>query len=180
MNDFNIQAASLISGVTVHQIRAWERRYNAVRPSRMHNNFRSYTQDDITRLNLLGILTKHGIAISKIASLDITELQKQHELLATSPKIQDEDSFSKDSKERLGILLAFLYAKKIDILKHEITKLHTLNSVIEILIPLTKQIMQQASFHSDDSAKMLVGSVIEQINSILTQASTSRGELTGI
>ena len=175
MNDFNIQAASLISGVTVHQIRAWERRYNAVMPMRMDNNFRSYTQKDISRLNLLGVLSKRGIAISKIASLDTAELQRQHDLLVTSYKIQDDDSVTKDSKELLAFLLAFFKAKQLDILKHEVAKLQTLNSVIEVLIPLMRQTMKLSNLDSDNDAKMLVGNLIEQINKILTKTANLKG-----
>ena len=50
MNDFNIQAASMMSGVSVHQIRAWEKRYHALNPRRLGNNFRSYTHENIERL----------------------------------------------------------------------------------------------------------------------------------
>ena len=169
MNDFNIQAASLISGVSVHQIRAWERRYNAVRPRRLDNNFRSYTQEDITRLKLLGTLTKHGIAISKIAALDVAELQYQTDLLTPLENNRTEIQNGNDDKAQLGFLLSFLSAKKLDILKYEVTKFHTLNSIIEILIPLMKRVMVQSDLTSDDTQSLLA-TLIEQINKISTQA----------
>lgn len=170
MNDFNIQAASLISGVSVHQIRAWERRYNAVSPKRLDNNFRSYTQEDITRLKLLGMLTKNGIAISKIASLDVAELQYQNELLTPQENPRLELHKSSEDKVKLDFLLSFFNVKKMDILKYEVTKFETLNSITEILIPLIKRIILQSDFKNDDNQILLV-TLIEQINKISTQAS---------
>ena len=172
MNDFNIQAASLISGVTVHQIRAWERRYNAVRPKRLGNNFRSYTQENISRLKLLGILTRHGIAISKIAPLETFELQGQYDLLVANEKPRTDVSHYKENKEKLGFLMMFLSAKKIEILKHEVTKFETLSSVTEILIPIIKRLMSDSAF-KEQEYKDLLNTLIDQINRISNQASNN-------
>ncbi len=169
MNDFNIQAASLISGVSVHQIRAWERRYSAIMPKRLGNNFRSYTQEEITKLKLLAKLTKHGIAISKIAALDVVELQYQYDLLLSNESQQTDITKGNADKEKLAFLLSFLSAHKLDILKYEVTKLNTLNSIIEILIPLIKSVMLQSDFNNDEN-QILLATLIEQINKISTHA----------
>jgi DNA-binding transcriptional MerR regulator len=168
MNDFNIQAASLFSGVSVHNIRAWERRYNAVIPKRLYNNFRSYSQDDLARLKLLGILTKLGISISKISALKNHELREQIELLGHNEKFLQNEESTKETEEALNLLLVFLSNKKTDILKHELSKFQTCNSIIEILIPIGKKVNLQSSFNEEDK-QSIFEVLFEQINKIITK-----------
>lgn len=172
MNDYNIQAASLISGVTVHQIRVWEKRYQAVVPRRLGNNFRSYTKDDIKRLKLLGLLVKNGIAISRIATLHLDELHQQYESLGLSVRQPKIENHSDDNKNKLDFLMCFLNTNKIDILKHEVVKLQTLTSVTEVIIPLARKILLNPNL-KEDKTQELLSVLIEQINSISDQARTS-------
>ncbi len=62
------------SGVKSERVRAWERRYQAVTPSRTVGGHRLYTDLDIARLKLLNVATKHGHSISQIARLSLDEL----------------------------------------------------------------------------------------------------------
>lgn len=175
MNDFNIQAAALMSGVSAHQIRAWEARHKAVKPKRLKNNFRSYTQEDITRLKLLGALTKYGISISKICSLDTSELQRDYDQLALNEKPKVESNNEKDLNVRLRFLLVFLNTQKFDILKHEIAKLNSLSSINEVIIPIMKLVVRGPQFQTEE-AQNFVKSLIEQVNRILTQAYNQRSQ----
>jgi DNA-binding transcriptional MerR regulator len=172
MNDFNIQAASLISGVSQHQIRAWEKRYDAVTPRRLGNNFRSYSQENITRLKLLGYLTRCGIAISKIAKLSTSELQTQSEKLRFEEKSQVGVEVINDGKEKLEFLLVFLSSKKIDIIKHEISKFQTLSTVTQVLIPLMKKIMHSSDFKDVEEQELLIN-IIENVKRISVQVATN-------
>lgn len=74
---YSIQLASKISGVGVHTIRAWEKRYQAVVPSRNQAGRREYSDTDIERLSLLSELCTLGHSIGKIASLPTDELKTQ-------------------------------------------------------------------------------------------------------
>ncbi len=53
MSDYNIQVASKLSGVGIHTLRAWEKRYQVVSPRRSDSGRRLYSQDDIVKLQLL-------------------------------------------------------------------------------------------------------------------------------
>lgn len=55
-------------------IRAWERRYQAVRPQRTAGRHRFYSDLDIERLTLLRKATEHGRSIGQIAALSREEL----------------------------------------------------------------------------------------------------------
>lgn len=67
---FSIGYVSLKTGLSTHVIRAWERRYQAIQPSRSASGRRRFSQSDIDRLNLLKRLSNQGHSISTIAGLD--------------------------------------------------------------------------------------------------------------
>jgi methanogenic corrinoid protein MtbC1 len=71
-----ISTVSKRSGVKSDLVRAWERRYQAVIPSRTAGGHRVYTDQDIARLKLLNQATGHGHSISRIAQLSLEELKK--------------------------------------------------------------------------------------------------------
>ena len=52
MQYFNIQIASQLSDVAAATIRAWEKRYTAVVPSRAENGHRLYSETDIEKLSM--------------------------------------------------------------------------------------------------------------------------------
>ena len=57
------------TGLSPHVLRAWERRYGVVSPSRRTGGGRLYSSADILRLRLLRRLTGAGHPIGEIASL---------------------------------------------------------------------------------------------------------------
>ena len=50
MGKYNIQIASKLSGVGTHTLRAWEKRYGAVVPTRNDSGRRLYSDEDIEKL----------------------------------------------------------------------------------------------------------------------------------
>jgi DNA-binding transcriptional MerR regulator/methylmalonyl-CoA mutase cobalamin-binding subunit len=83
MDDYNKNSAQYLigtvskrSGVKSDLVRAWERRYQAVTPTRTDGGHRVYTDQDIARLKLLNQATSHGHSISQIARFSLDELQR--------------------------------------------------------------------------------------------------------
>ncbi|RMH20057.1 MAG: MerR family transcriptional regulator [Gemmatimonadetes bacterium] len=68
-----IRAAALRTGLTPATLRAWERRYGAVRPARSEGGQRLYTDQDLERLTVLRELTERGRPIRMVASLGLDE-----------------------------------------------------------------------------------------------------------
>jgi DNA-binding transcriptional MerR regulator/methylmalonyl-CoA mutase cobalamin-binding subunit len=62
------------TGLSIHTIRAWERRYGAVNPSRTSGNQRLYSDEDIERLLLLKFAILSGRKIGQIAQLPADRL----------------------------------------------------------------------------------------------------------
>ena len=70
-----ISTVSKRSGVKSDLVRAWERRYQAVTPTRTAGGHRVYTDQDIARLKLLNQATSNGHSISQIAQFSLDDLK---------------------------------------------------------------------------------------------------------
>src|SRR5687767_3141050 len=86
---YAIRIAARRSGLTAATVRAWERRYGAVRPARSGTERRLYSDADIERLLRLRELTDRGHAIGRIAQLTTDALG---ELLAAERALEDRDA----------------------------------------------------------------------------------------
>jgi DNA-binding transcriptional MerR regulator/methylmalonyl-CoA mutase cobalamin-binding subunit len=73
---YPIKVVSQMTGLSVHVIRAWEKRYNVVEPDRTDTNRRLYSEEDIEKLKLLNDALHLGHHIGGIASLSLSELKK--------------------------------------------------------------------------------------------------------
>ena len=76
---YPVRLVALRTGLSPHVLRAWERRYGVVSPTRSDGGQRLYSDLDIERLLRLRRLTDRGHAIRRIASLHITELTRLDE-----------------------------------------------------------------------------------------------------
>jgi DNA-binding transcriptional MerR regulator/methylmalonyl-CoA mutase cobalamin-binding subunit len=83
-NKYPIKAVAQKTGLSVHVIRAWEKRYNAVVPNRTDTNRRLYSESDIEKLQILLKLTTQGHNIGGIANLSIDDLREMVDDQASS------------------------------------------------------------------------------------------------
>ena len=72
---YPIKVVSQMTGLSVHVIRAWEKRYNVVEPDRTDTNRRLYSEEDIEKLKLLNDALHLGHNIGGIANLSLSELK---------------------------------------------------------------------------------------------------------
>jgi len=71
----SIKTVSRQTGLSPHVIRAWEKRYQTIRPTRSEGRQRLYSASDIERLTWLRKATEAGFAIGTIAGLSTESLQ---------------------------------------------------------------------------------------------------------
>lgn len=64
------------TGLSQEVLRVWERRYDAVRPTRSEGGQRLYTDEDVNRLRLLRRVTHAGRSIGSVARLPLAELTR--------------------------------------------------------------------------------------------------------
>lgn len=76
MNTHGIKAVTVITGLSAHVLRVWEKRYSAVTPLRTETNRRVYTDDHIARLQCLCKLIENGYSIGQIAGLEDAKLEE--------------------------------------------------------------------------------------------------------
>lgn len=72
---YAIGAVARLTGVAVDTLRAWERRYGVVTPSRAGGR-RLYSEEDVRRLTLLRKAVEQGHAISQVAQLPVETLSQ--------------------------------------------------------------------------------------------------------
>ncbi len=90
---YSISAVAKASGLSVHTIRAWEKRYGATSPERTDTNRRKYNSDDIERFRLLRQATENGHSIGMIANLSNQELQSLTGSTKTESSPQNNEEF---------------------------------------------------------------------------------------
>ena len=71
---YRIGAVAAMTGVSVHALRAWERRYHTVAPERTPGGDRLYSDAEVARLHLIKQLLEYGHAISELAQRSADEL----------------------------------------------------------------------------------------------------------
>lgn len=72
----SIRAVAKRTGLSLHVIRVWEKRYQAVEPSRTATNRRLYSDAEIERLGLLRDITNSGHTIGNVAALPTEKLRE--------------------------------------------------------------------------------------------------------
>jgi DNA-binding transcriptional MerR regulator len=75
-NAIGIAAAAEQTGLSIHTLRVWERRYGFPRPSRGASGERLYAADEVHKLALLSRLSERGHRPGQIAARSIAELEQ--------------------------------------------------------------------------------------------------------
>src|SRR6476620_4370976 len=82
---YPVRLVAVRTGLSPHVLRAWERRYSAVTPTRTEGGQRLYSDLDVQRLLHLQRLTDRGHAIGRIAALPLDELARLDKAAERSP-----------------------------------------------------------------------------------------------
>lgn len=85
MKTYSIGAVARLTGLTVHNLRVWEKRHQAVATVRSGSGRRLYSEDALQRLLLLKKCVDQGMAIGQLAPLTDDELE---ETLATFTQVE--------------------------------------------------------------------------------------------
>lgn len=147
-NVYTIQLASKVSGVGIHTIRAWEKRYQAVTPKRGDTGRREYSETEVERLRLLCELCTLGHTIGQIAKLE-TEVLKEmlHSLGRVSEKTSVDQKLSPtvDLDQSVAGLLLALEGYKLDIISHEFNKLALVAGPRDMVLKVMRSLFREVS-----------------------------------
>lgn len=78
--NLSIGTVAKLTGISVHTLRAWEKRYQVVDVLRSETGRRLYSTDDVHRLRLLRKLTQSGHSIGNVARLADAQLEQMMDL----------------------------------------------------------------------------------------------------
>jgi DNA-binding transcriptional MerR regulator/methylmalonyl-CoA mutase cobalamin-binding subunit len=108
---YPVRLVALRTGLSPHVLRAWERRYGVVSPTRSGGGQRLYSDLDIERLLRLRRLTERGHAIGRIATLPLAELARMEDQSAGGT---DETDSWKGDAARAAVEAALGATRRLD------------------------------------------------------------------
>ncbi len=147
MDYFNIQIASNLTGVSIHTLRAWEKRYHTVTPTRSQSGHRLYSEKDIKKLKALNNLCSFGHNIGSIANKNLNELEDLLYKHGVHEKVKTSEyplkSRPEQAKKILNHLLLALENYRLDIISHELYNLKMTLSLRELALNIISPLMGQ-------------------------------------
>ncbi|MDQ2868397.1 MAG: MerR family transcriptional regulator [Verrucomicrobiota bacterium] len=136
-----INYVSRQTGLGIHAIRVWEKRYGAVKPARAANNRRLYSEKEVERLKLLRQATGAGHSIGQIARLSSADL---HRLLNESWATPARKGAKEAQRPLLAAALSAISAmnapKFQDVLDRAAIDLGSPGVLFDFIAPLTIEI----------------------------------------
>ena len=146
MKDVNypIRAVAKLTGLSIDTLRAWERRYEVVKPQR-DDRGRLYTQSDVQRLQLLRAAVEKGHAIGRLATLSDQQLRELLSRSATAATASESEMAARALPQRtdlqsvLGAIGRFDYTGA----EQELNRLALLRSPRELIHEVVTPLMQR-------------------------------------
>jgi DNA-binding transcriptional MerR regulator/methylmalonyl-CoA mutase cobalamin-binding subunit len=176
---FPIRVAARRAGVSVAALRAWERRYGAVAPARSTGEQRLYSESDVERITLLRHLTNAGHAISAIANVPMSELQRLVEKLevegATAAVPPPLDHTERTERQRvMRTCVRAVQAHDTEslyrILQREAIRISTVDFLDQIATPLMRRIGDDwAAGRVTEAQERVASSALRRVLGVLLQ-----------
>src|SRR3954471_5204668 len=115
---YPVRLVAARTGLSAHVLRAWERRYGVVSPTRSEGGQRLYSDLDIERLLRLRRLAERGHSISRIATLELSELVELEkatpDLLPTPAPAQGDGARAASESAAHVVASALLAIRRLD------------------------------------------------------------------
>ncbi len=134
-----IQSVSHLTNLSVDTIRAWEKRYGAVRPARAAGGQRLFSPEDIARLVLLKAAVEAGESISHLAALGDLELQRF---------VRAEQRSGESDDAAIAKLLKRTRAMDARALAHDLCAISLQRSAIEFADDIIAPVMAEITLES--------------------------------
>lgn len=133
-----IRAVVARTGLSPDTIRAWERRYGAVRPVRSAGGTRQFSEEDITRLLCLKELRERGFALQTIAQLPTNELvsMRRGERAVAEPARPIQPSLSSEQQAYLDAIENLDAGKALEQLRNMSEGVGNLQLILGVAIPI--------------------------------------------
>jgi DNA-binding transcriptional MerR regulator len=141
VSGLSILAVSRLTHLTADTIRAWEKRYSAVRPARGRGGQRLFSDEDVRRLTLLREAVGAGESISHIAHLPLGALRKL---------VRFERQVGDDLDSPIEHLLRLIAAYDFVRLRSSLVTIGAMHSAVEFCDGIVGPLMEEIEYSADD------------------------------
>ena len=94
-----VRNVALMTGISEHTLRAWEKRHKAIVPVRAPGGRRDYSMDEVRRIKVLSNLIQQGHQIGQLAHINTNELESLwSSLYSNGVTLPINNSISKQTK----------------------------------------------------------------------------------
>ncbi|MBT7610082.1 MAG: MerR family transcriptional regulator [Bacteriovoracaceae bacterium] len=152
MKEYNINITSKLTGLSLHTLRAWEKRYSIVTPKRNSSGHRLYNDKEVEILIRLNLLCTHGHNISNLIGKSLSELNDLLEKSGINDNKKNElviDDDPVNAQKSLKNLLLALEAYRLDVVSHEFynikMKLSLRDLALNVVSPLLSTVGNKVS-----------------------------------
>ncbi len=132
---YHIRQLEELTGIKVHTIRMWEKRYNLISPERTNTNIRYYDEESMKKFLLVSILYHNSFKISEIAKLSLEQLREQ--VLLQNKTNEDYDFWE---EEMLSVVFSFDEFGFSNLIRENIFALGLNKTIIFLILPFWKRI----------------------------------------
>jgi len=158
---YGLGAVARLTGLSDHAIRAWERRYGAVRPRRTPGGTRRYTEREVGRLRRLRAAVEAGHRIGDVAELDDAALER---LVARAPGPGESAAPRPPGQELLEAADALDLRRLESLLTMEMHTLGPATFAREVAAPLLRKLGERwERGESSVAAEHLASSVVRSL-----------------
>ena len=139
-----IGAVARATGISLHTLRIWERRYDIVEPLRTQAGGRLYRDGDIEKLRIVKFLVDHGHAIGQVAQLSMRQLSHLAKRIGTAKAEASNSEPLRDivriRHDMIDALRSLDIAKADALLGEAYLGLGPRSLMLDLLVPLLIQI----------------------------------------
>ncbi|KHA61899.1 MerR family transcriptional regulator [Vibrio variabilis] len=153
---YAIREVSELTGVKPVTLRAWQRRYNLIKPMRTEKGHRLYKEEDIARIRSIQTWLDKGVSIGKVKALLDAESLVEDQGVAIDQHLEEVD--------KVTAALAILNKKRVESTINTVLKEYPLPAVIQqfvkpiyeslSLVKRNQQVLQTALFNGLLIAKL--------------------------
>jgi DNA-binding transcriptional MerR regulator/methylmalonyl-CoA mutase cobalamin-binding subunit len=137
---YPIRTVSTLTGVNPITLRAWERRYGLIQPTRTPTGHRVYTRTDIDTVHRVLALMEEGVAIGHMREALMAVLEPASPAADTGPWTQ--------ARAQMVAAIAQFDEARLEVLYNDLLALHTIERVTHsLLLPLLVELGERWGDH---------------------------------
>ncbi|MBT8317281.1 MAG: MerR family transcriptional regulator [Lutibacter sp.] len=136
METYSTSQIEVLTGISAHKLRIWERRYTFLKPMRTETNIRYYTPDQLTKLLNVSILTRNGYRISKIDKMQDNEINEN----VIDILINGTSEFQDEINALILHMMDYNEKEFNNIFQRSILRRGFLSTIMDIIYPFLNQI----------------------------------------